>query len=117
MKNKKYIKLYDVADIQKELEEVTEDEDELENQNPHQQEVFRIKSYIKSHLKRYLNNPPKTSLNFYKIGKVLGKGAYGKVNLAIQKLSGKLCAVKSINILKVKGANALKKVSNEKNLL
>ena len=36
MKNKKYIKLYDVSDIQKELEEVTEDEDELENQNPHQ---------------------------------------------------------------------------------
>ena len=27
--------------------------------------------------------PPLTDLNFYKIGRVLGKGAYGKVNLAL----------------------------------
>ena len=35
MGKKKFIKLYDVKDIQKELEEVTEDEEELLNQNPH----------------------------------------------------------------------------------
>lgn len=33
----------------------------------------------------------------YKIGKVMGKGAFGKVNLAIHRLSGKFVALKSIN--------------------
>ena len=47
-------------------------------------------------MKRY-RNPPQTELEFYSIGRVLGKGGYGKVNLAKQKLTRKICAVKSIN--------------------
>jgi len=27
--------------------------------------------------------PPKTNLDYYKIGKMLGKGAFGKVNLGL----------------------------------
>lgn len=34
---------------------------------------------------------------FYRVGKVLGKGAFGKVNLAIHKQSGELVAMKSMN--------------------
>jgi len=41
--------------------------------------------------------PPKTLVENYKIGKVMGKGAFGKVNLAIHRLSGKFVALKSIN--------------------
>ena len=44
----------------------------------------------------------------YRIGRVLGRGAYGKVNIAAQKLSKKLCAVKSINMSKIM-ANLTKK--------
>ena len=40
---------------------------------------------------------PETSAKFYRIGKVLGKGAFGKVNLAIHRLSTSLVALKSIN--------------------
>jgi hypothetical protein len=39
----------------------------------------------------------KTKIDFYKIGKVIGKGAFGKVNLAVHRLTGKFVALKSIN--------------------
>ena len=42
-------------------------------------------------------NPPETQTENYKIGKVMGKGAFGKVNLAIHRLSNKFVALKSIN--------------------
>lgn len=38
-----------------------------------------------------------TTIEYYRIGKVLGKGAFGKVNLAMHKLSKKFVAIKSIN--------------------
>lgn len=41
--------------------------------------------------------PPETQTENYKIGKVMGKGAFGKVNLAIHRLAGKFVALKSIN--------------------
>ena len=44
-----------------------------------------------------LKEPPKTTAEFYRIGKMLGKGAFGRVNLAIHKLTDHLVAVKSIN--------------------
>ena len=44
-----------------------------------------------------LNAPIKTTNEFYRIGKMLGKGAFGRVNLAMHKLCDSLVAVKSIN--------------------
>ena len=49
---------------------------------------------------------PTTTLDFYIIGRILGKGAFGKVNLCLHKLSGKLVAVKSLH---------RKYLANEKN--
>jgi serine/threonine protein kinase len=43
------------------------------------------------------NEPPKTNSEFYRAGKMLGRGAFGKVNLGMHKLTRKLVAVKSIN--------------------
>ena len=40
---------------------------------------------------------PNTALDFYLVGRVLGKGAFGKVNLCLHKLSGKLLAMKSLH--------------------
>ena len=42
-------------------------------------------------------HPPETKLDFYRIGKMLGRGAFGKVNLAMHKLVRKLVALKSLN--------------------
>lgn len=38
-----------------------------------------------------------TTLDFYRIGKMLGRGAFGKVNLAMHKLVRKLVAIKALN--------------------
>lgn len=40
---------------------------------------------------------PKTTPEFYRAGKMLGRGAFGKVNLGMHKLTRKLIAIKSIN--------------------
>ena len=39
-----------------------------------------------------------TGLQFYKVGKVLGQGAFGKVNLGLHRLTRKLVAIKSIDL-------------------
>lgn len=43
------------------------------------------------------SQPPITDITFYRIGKMLGRGAFGKVNLAMHKLVRKLVALKSLN--------------------
>jgi serine/threonine protein kinase len=50
---------------------------------------------------------PKATLDYYKIGRVIGKGGFGKVNLALHKLTKKLCAVKSINMNKDKAIKSM----------
>jgi serine/threonine protein kinase len=61
--------------------------------------------------------PPPTTAEFYRIGKMLGKGAFGKVNLAIQKLSGRFVAVKSINKQYLHEGSSKKKVMQEFHIL
>jgi len=68
----------------------------------------KIKAYGKAHLyKSY----PKTNISFYKIGRIIGRGAFGKVNLALHILSGYLVAMKSFN--KNKLQIPLYKIKNE----
>lgn len=45
-------------------------------------DVWKIKRLIKMSQKRY-GVCPDTKLEMFKIGRILGKGSYGKVNLAI----------------------------------
>ena len=41
--------------------------------------------------------PPATGLDFYDIGRVIGKGAFGQVILGTHKLTGMQVAIKSID--------------------
>ena len=43
------------------------------------------------------DDAPETTADFYRAGKMLGRGAFGKVNLGMHKLTRKLIAIKSIN--------------------
>ena len=62
--------------------------------------------------------PVDTQLDFYKIGKVLGKGAYGKVHLGLHKVANMFVAMKSMSKMRLKeGKNNKAKVYNEVSLL
>ena len=54
---------------------------------------------------------PETNLSFYKIGRSVGRGAFGKVNIALHILSGHLVAIKSFN--KTKNNFPIHKIKHE----
>jgi serine/threonine protein kinase len=55
-----------------------------------------MKRDIKMAFKRY-EEPPKTKLDWYMLGRVLGRGSCSKVNLALHILTRKVVALKSVN--------------------
>jgi len=91
---------------------LTEDEDEILKMPLHQQDCWAVKRKIKVAFKRDLA-PPITVIDFYKVGRVLGKGAYGKVNLGMHRLSRRLCAVKSIHKAIISDKTNFLKLHNE----
>ena len=64
--------------------------------SPRSQEIGYVMKKVE-HAFTTTNNPPGTDISFYRIGKMLGRGAFGKVNLAMHKLVRKLVALKSLN--------------------
>ena len=61
--------------------------------------------------------PPVTTTDFYKVGRMLGKGVFGKVSLAMHKLTRKLVAVKSMNKRHLNQESHLRKVRQEVQIL
>ena len=68
----------------------------------------------------------KSDLSFYIVGRILGRGAFGKVNLCVHKLSGKLVAIKSLrkeyledndNNTKLQYEISLLRIINNKNVV
>ncbi len=51
------------------------------------------------------NPEMKTTIDFYKIGRVLGRGGFGKVNLGLHRLTRKLVAIKSIKLKEIDDEN------------
>ena len=64
--------------------------------SPRSKQVRKFTKHISLSFKK-TEKAPNTTSEFYRIGKLLGKGAFGKVNLAIHKLSEMFVAIKSIN--------------------
>ena len=54
---------------------------------------------------------PKIDLSNYKIGRSIGHGAFGKVNIALHVLSGQIISIKSLN--KKKNIFSINKIKNE----
>ena len=87
-------------------------------------ESKKIKDFLINFYKKN-NFYPKTTINFYKIGRSIGHGAFGKVNLALNILSGHIVAIKSFNKTKNSYSKSqikyeiklLKKLRNYKNIV
>ena len=75
-----------------------------------------ISQYIKKYFKKY-NKYPTTKMKFYKYGRLLGKGAFGKVNLSLHTLTGRLVAIKSINKSKIKNERQKTKIQLETSIM
>ena len=58
---------------------------------------------------------PPSSMDFYRVGKNIGKGAFGRVNIAMQLLAGRLVAIKSIDSTSFKDHS--RKFMNEVSIL
>ena len=78
----------------------------------YKQECENLSSYIKQYYEKHKAYPT-TDQNFYKYGRVLGKGAFGKVNLALHLASGRLVAIKSFNKKKLTTKRAKRKIKTE----
>ena len=75
-----------------------------------------ISNYIKNYYSKY-KKYPKTKMNFYKYGRLLGKGAFGKVNLSLHVLTGRLVAIKSINKTKLMNEKQKRKIMLETTIM
>ena len=75
-----------------------------------------ISNYLKNYYKKY-KKYPRTKMKFYKYGRLLGKGAFGKVNLSLHILTGRLVAIKSINKEKITTERQKQKIKQETTIM
>lgn len=76
----------------------------------------KLSNYIQTYFQKY-NDYPKTDMNFYQVGRFIGKGAFGKVNLGLHVLTGRLVALKSFNKKKVDLEKLKRKMHYETSIL
>ena len=84
---------------------MTHDEEEILQRPLPEREQWEIKKKIRTNFIKHGTAPP-TELLFYKVGSLIGKGSFGKVNLGLHKLSRQMVAIKSINLLMQESAEA-----------
>lgn len=68
--------------------------------------------YIKNYIKE-AGKEPETKAKFYRVGKLLGRGAFGKVSLGMHKATNQLIAMKSINKEFLEEERSRRKVAKE----
>jgi MAP/microtubule affinity-regulating kinase len=79
-------------------------------------ESERLTKYIKEYYLLH-DNYPNSQVSFYKYGRLIGKGAFGKVNLGLHILTGRIVAIKSFNLKKLKNERSKAKIYHEINLM
>ena len=88
------------------------------NGNSFLSDSLKLSSYIKTYYKKNNNNYPETLISFYKYGRIIGQGAFGKVNLGLNVLTGRVVAIKSFNKSNLNSnSENMKKIVYETNLM
>lgn len=93
-------------------EKIKSDDEESKDLGVHSSKIVGV---IKSAFMK--NTTPTTTVDFYRAGKILGKGAFGKVSLALHKLAKKLVALKLLNKELIKNESSKDKVMQEVKIL
>ena len=91
-------------------------ENSFNNHNYYYQESQKLSNYIKNYYTSNNDYPP-SNIPFYKFGRVIGKGAFGKVNLGLHILTGRIVAIKSFNKTKYSYEKNRNKIMNEIKLM
>ena len=81
----------------------------MKDSNYYSQESENLSKYIKYYYKSHLSYPP-TDISFYKFGRMIGRGAFGKVNIGLNILTGRIVAIKSFNKQNLTNEKAKKKM-------
>ena len=86
--------------------------------NIYMEDSKKLINYIKEFYKQN-KEYPNTNLDFYKYGRLIGQGAFGKVNLGLNVLTGRVVAIKSFNKKNLNSPNNenMKKIIYETNLM
>ena len=80
------------------------------------EESQKLSQYIKDYY-NLSDEYPSSNLRFYKFGRVIGKGAFGKVNIGLHILTGRIVAIKSFNKTTFKDEKYRNKIMNEIELM
>lgn len=115
LKDFKQTKIYATEDKVPEFSSSEEDVN-FENLTPRSNEIYQVTKEIKRSFKEN-DTPPKTKITFYRVSKIIGSGAFGKVNLAMHILARKLVAIKSIKKEYSRKPETKKKLLSEINIL
>ena len=96
---------------------ITNIEESKKEINIYMAESLNLTEYIKNFYKKN-KKYPQTNLNFYKYGRLIGQGAFGKVNIGLNVLTGRVVAIKSFNKKNFDMNNDfMKKIIYETNLM
>ena len=82
----------------------------------YKKESERLSKYIKEYYSLH-EDYPKSQISFYEYGRLIGKGAFGKVNLGLHILTGRIVAIKSFNKKSLRKEGAKKKIYTEIKLM
>ena len=91
---------------------------EIIKKNIYMEDSLKLTNYIKDYYRKN-HEYPNTNLDFYKYGRLIGQGAFGKVNLGLNVLTGRVVAIKSFNKKNLNSPNNenMKKIIYETNLM